>query len=265
MRRQDGEDACGRWWRSGVLRWRCSRGRARSRSNSGIGVLVGRVEVIQGTGGDLPEHVTAPFALEPRPFERKSVQDAGEAERLAGFRPALPPPGMLQGTPTLSVVTTVTLATRPLKVADIERALATAGVSDLTVPKEWEGTTLVMEAGPVIIANYDGVEIMQSGPFRMTTPSGFQFGRFMEIAFRAFGRSADEARKLGVTFAANPALVMHFPEHEPVRDVPLRWGRGVFVGDPDGSEGICFFWHTVDRIYIVSAEKMRWRSGRCGR
>ena len=219
-------------------------------------VLLGRVVVVQGNGGDLPEHLTAPFTLEPRPFERKEVRDADEAEQLAGFRPALPPSGILEGTPTLSVVTTVTFATGPLNTADIERALAAAGVSDLQVPKAWEGTILVVEAGPVIIADYDGVEILQSGPFRMTTPSGFQFGRFMEIAFRVFGRSADEARRLGVTFAANPALVMHFPERETVRDVPLRsGGRGIFVGDPDGSDGICFFWHTPDRIYIVSAPR----------
>jgi hypothetical protein len=219
-------------------------------------IVLGRVEVVQVIRADLPEHITATFAMEARPFERETVRDATEAERLAGFRPELPPPGVLDGTPTLSVVRRLTLATSPLRIADIERALAAAGVSDINVPGEWEGTILVAEGGPLVVAEYDGVELMQSAPFRMAAPSGFQFGRFMEIAFRVFGRSATEARALGTKFEANPALVMHFPERDSVRDVPLRWGQGIFVGDPDGPEGICFFWNTSDRIYIVSAEKM---------
>jgi hypothetical protein len=219
-------------------------------------IVLGRVEVVQTTGAALPDHITATFAMEPRPFVRDSVRDAAEAERLTGFRPELPPPGVLDGTPRLSVVRRVTLATSPLKIADIERALAAAGVTDITVPREWEGTILVAEGGPLVVAEYDGVELMQSAPFKMAAPAGFQFRQFMEIAFRVFGRSAMEARALGAKFEANPALVMHFPERDAVRDVPLRWGQGIFVGDPDGADGICFFWNTSDRIYIVSAEKM---------
>jgi hypothetical protein len=50
---------------------------------------------------------------------------------------------------------------------------------------------------------------------------------------------------------------MHFPERETVRDVPLRsGGRDIFDGDPGGSDGICFFSHTSNRIYIVRAPKM---------
>jgi hypothetical protein len=57
-----------------------------------------------------------------------------------------------------------------------------------------------------------------------------------------------------------PALVMHFPERDTVREVPRSGGRGIFVGDPGGSDGICFFWHTSDRIDIVSAPQMSERT-----
>ena len=90
----------------------------------------------------------------------------------------------------------------------------------------------------------------------MNTPPGFQFGRFMEMAFRVFGRSAHDARMLGAKFEANPALVLHFPERAPVRDVTLRSGHGIIVGDVDGTEPICFFWNTPDRIYIVTASNV---------
>jgi hypothetical protein len=216
-------------------------------------LMLGRIAVVQVDEEGVSEEIASVFTMDSAPHEQEPVADAAEAERIAGFRPLLPPTGILKGKPALSIVKRYVLATRPLKTADIERALATAGVSDIAVPKEWEGLTLTAETGPVVVAAYDGVEIMQSAPFRMNTPPGFQFGRFMEMAFRVFGRRADEAKALGAKLEANPALVLHFPEREPVRDVALRSGHGIIVGDLSSDDLICFFWNTSDRIYIVSA------------
>ena len=216
-------------------------------------LVLGRIAVVQVDSEGVSEEIASVFIMEPRPTTQDPVADEAAAERIAGFRPLLPPDGILKGKPTLSIVKRAVLATRPLKTADIERALASAGVSDIAVPREWEGLTLIAEAGPVIVADYDGVQIMQSTPFRVNTPPGFQFGRFMEMAFRVFGRRADEAKALGAKLEANPALVLHFPEREPVRDVALRSGHGIIVGDLNSDDLICFFWNTPDRIYIVSA------------
>ena len=216
-------------------------------------LVLGRIAVVQVDSEGVSEEIASVFIMESRPTTQDPVADEAAAERIAGFRPLLPPDGILKGKPKLSIVKRAVLATRPLKTADIERALASAGVSDIAVPREWEGLTLIAEAGPVIVADYDGVQIMQSTPFRVNTPPGFQFGRFMEMAFRVFGRRADEAKALGAKLEANPALVLHFPEREPVRDVALRSGHGIIVGDLNSDDLICFFWNTSDRIYIVSA------------
>jgi hypothetical protein len=219
-------------------------------------LTLGRVAVVAIDRSDLPEDIAAVFAMQPQPWSQASVGSVDEAERIAGFRPLLPSPSVLNGRPTLSVIGSVSLSTKTLNTAEIEQVLAAAGVTDLAVPKQWEGTTLVAHGGPVVVAEYQDFELIQAAPFRMTTAAAFEFGRFMEIAFRVFGRDAGEARTLGRRFAANPALVMHFPKRGPVREVPLRSSTGVFVGDPNGSEGICFFWNTQDRIYVISADKM---------
>jgi hypothetical protein len=216
-------------------------------------LLLGRVAVVQVDGEDVSEEIAAVFAMDFGPFDQEPVASAAEAERVAGFWPALPSAGVVKGAPELSVVKRVTLATKPLKTSDIARALSAAGVTDLTVPKEWEGLMLIADAGPVVVAAYDDVEIMQFAAFRMNTPPGFQFGRFMEMAFRVFGRGAAEAKTLGAKFEANPALVVHFPERAPVRDVALRSGPGIIVGDFDGDDTVCFFWNTHERIFIASA------------
>jgi len=223
-------------------------------------LVLGRIAIVQVDSEGVSEDVASVFTMDSAPYEQENVADAAAAERIAGFRPLLPPDGILKGKAALSIVKRSVLATRPLKTADIERALARAGVTDIAVPKEWEGLTLTAEAGPVVVADYDGVQIMQSAPFQMNTPQGFQFGRFMEMAFRVFGRSADEAKVLGAKFEANPALVLHFPEHEPVRDVALRSGTGIIVGDLSSDDLICFFWNTPDRIYIVSATNVSERT-----
>lgn len=64
---------------------------------------------------------------------------------------------------------------------------------------------------------------------------------------------AQERTRVAREIAANPAVVFHFPEHHRVREVQLRAGRGIVVGD---EEGICFFWSTLDRLFIVSAPPM---------
>src|SRR5262249_33290201 len=63
-------------------------------------LTLGRVEVVQVTRKDLPESVTALFDWqESGNREPIVVHDLAEAERVAGFRPRLPPPDLLKGTP----------------------------------------------------------------------------------------------------------------------------------------------------------------------
>jgi hypothetical protein len=219
-------------------------------------LMLDRVTVVQSSGRVLPDDIAAAFTVEPHPYDLEPVENVPAAERRVGFWPSLPSASVLTGTPKLFVATEVRFATRPLKVADIERGLAAAGIHDVVVPRDWEGTTLTAVGGPLVVAEYENGTLIQSMPFRMTTPQGFRFGHFMEIAFRVFGRSASDARTLGAKLEANPALVMHFPEREVVRDVPLRSGQGTLVIDPNGREDACFFWHTTDRIFIVSSQKL---------
>lgn len=216
-----------------------------------------RIEVLESDRVDVPESVAATFAMTPQGMDVEHVKDEAEATRITGIVPKLPPRDVAAPI-GLAIVRPTELRTEPLDVAAIRRALASAHVDDLTVPDDWQGTTIVAESGYAIVAQYDDMEITQSLPLRMQAPARVQFGRFMELAFRVFGRDATEAKALGEKFQANPALVLHFPERAPVQDVPLRNGdKGIFVGVPDGSDGgICFFWKTDDRIFIVSADKL---------
>jgi hypothetical protein len=213
---------------------------------------LGRIEVVQVARKDLPQPVN-PFDWKEDNGESVTVRDAAEAERVAGFRPLLPPADVVRGTPKLTV-SKRGMMSATVKVADLERALATTGVTGVRVPKEWEGVTLRVERGPEIDADYDDAKMgmSQSAPLKLITPSGFPVGEFMEIAYRLYGKSAVDARELSRKFIANPAWMLVFPGHDTVREVPWKGGRAVAAG----GQGMCFFWNTSDRLFIIGAQKM---------
>jgi hypothetical protein len=209
-----------------------------------------RVEVVPVAQDNLrPEKL---FDFKEEGDEPINVQDVVEAERVAGFRPLLPSPDVVPGIPQLKVVKHEVMSST-VRVADLERALAASGVTGVRVPREWEGVTLRVERGPVIDAEYEDAKmgVSQSPPFRLIIPSGFQVGQFMEILYRLFGKSVAEAHDLSRKFVENPAWMLTMP-HATVREVPWKGGRAVAAG----GQGMCFFWNTTDRIFVIGAQKM---------
>lgn len=222
-------------------------------------LILAHVQIVRVERAALPDSVTRVFEMRERePLQSEPVGDLAQAEQVAGFRAWLPAPDVLKGPREIAMIRNVTLVTDPLNVPEINAALAAAGAPDIKLRPEWNGTTLTVEGGPVIVANYPeaGLEIMQTPPLRMTMPSGFRFDQFMEVAFRAFGRNEAEARDLAGRFAANPALLMVLRpgHHAVVREIALATGPVSIIGDPDG--GMCVFWSRPDRLFIVSAAKM---------
>jgi hypothetical protein len=218
-------------------------------------LTVRRVEIVQVSRKDLPSTIMRAFELnDVRRDKPIAVHDADEAERVAGFHVHLASASVLHETPQLEVVKTEVEETPPVKTADLRQALATAGVFDLEVPNAWEGARVRVEGGPAVTAGYKQAQvyITESSSFKLTTPPGFPVGRFMEMAFRIVGRSPAEARNFGAQFPTNPAWLLVFPGHDTVEEVPLRSGRAILAG---GEGGMCFFWNTPDRIYVLGAVK----------
>jgi hypothetical protein len=216
-------------------------------------LTLGRVEVVRVAQEHLPEPVN-PFDWKEENDERIEVRDATEAERVAGFHPLLPPADVVSETPKLTVSKRGVMSST-VKVADLQRALVAAGNTGVFVPVGWEGVTLRVERGPEIEAIYEKTKfgISQSAPLKLTTPSGFPVGEFMEIAYRLYGKTAVDARELSRKFIANPAWMLVFPGHDTVRELPWKGGRAVAAG---GQDSMCFFWNTSDRLFILGAQKM---------
>jgi hypothetical protein len=223
-------------------------------------LMVAHIEVVHVDRPDVPDAVMAFFQMNERePMVPEPVASLDDAERLAGFRPLLPAPGVLAGTPALAVVQEAALSTAPIRVNEL-RALLRRINAGVDVPSTWEGASLMVEGGPIVVADYPdaGVQVMQAGPLRLTMPPDLQLERFMEVAFRVFGRTADEARRFAIGVAANPPLLMVLtPGHNAVvREISFGGGTGILAGDPAGDGGMCLFLNTPGRLYFISADRL---------
>ena len=188
----------------------------------------------------------------------QSVQDVGEAERKAGFRPYLPSPGLLDANPSITITGPISVE-QTIHVRDIESTLVKVGASDVRVPAEWEGVQLRTKIGPMVELNYpDGVQILQRRPMELSVPSGFPLEQFAEVAFRSIGVSAWEARAMAQRFAANPGWLVDLPPDALVniQEVSLQKGPGMLleqVDDRGAVKRVTVVRSASERMYSVSS------------
>lgn len=170
----------------------------------------------------------------------EAVPNIDEAERKAGFRPYLPPPGVLSAEPELKV-------SGPMHVEQTIRArdLESPGVQ---VPAEWDGLRLHIDIGPIVSADYPDIRIDQGRPFEFSVPSGFDVARFAEVAFRSIGVSSWEAYALGQRFGAHPFWLLDIPPEKAVniQELMLRNGPALAID-------AAIIRATEDRMYYVSS------------
>jgi hypothetical protein len=121
------------------------------------------------------------------------------------------------------------------------------------VPQSWDGVTLELRAGPIIIAEYAGVLLLQSEPFALLKPADFDIERFYRVAFQALGMSEAEAQALSVDLAISPALLTFMPKGE--QDLVHRFrtnsGTGIMIHDVYGPGKIVSVWSGPGRIYAL--------------
>jgi hypothetical protein len=67
-------------------------------------------------------------------------------------------------------------------------------VKDVRVPQSWDGVEIGYHLGPRIVVAFLGGSLAQARPPALTTTPGFLVIDFTEIALRAAGLNASEAR-----------------------------------------------------------------------
>ena len=216
-------------------------------------LILNRVQVVRVDLSRLPLrlHITE------NGIER-SVNDADQAEQLAGFKPYLPSPGILNATPAMTVSGPMVME-QTIHVRDLESALDAAGATDVQVPAEWENVTLRSDVGRIVDAEYPGdIQISQMRPIEVSIPAGFPLERFAETAFRSVGLSWRDAQTLARDYAANPAWLVDVPAEQQasIQELALPAGPALLIQKfaATGSvERATILRASGERVYSVSS------------
>ena len=184
--------------------------------------------------------------------EARPVPTAVDASRAAGFVPRLPGVDVFATAPRFSV-TDATSGTLRLRTADIRDLVVRAGGFATDVPDSWNGAVLEVRIGPVVIADYEGALLLQSLPFRLMTPPNFDLEAFYRIAFRSFGMSEQDARRLSADLGISPALLTFMPKEDDafVHEFQTRSGTVLTIDEVYGHDKTLAVWSTPDRLYAL--------------
>jgi len=220
-------------------------------------ITVGRIDVVRVDFGDLPDEAKSLQAQAlNKPAPPQVVRSSEEASQQAGFAPRFPRPGILSGTPRLSVLGPLSFGTA-IKAADLELALRKARVADQPVPKEWDGAHLGFQIGATITADWNNVTLMQGLPPVLSMPPGFDLNAFTIAVLRAAGMRREAAQRFGRQMITAPALLFGIGAEDQVniREVHLHTGPATLIedfGDNGEVERITLLWAVPDRVYILS-------------
>ena len=215
-------------------------------------VVLGRIQVMLV---DYEGHGGAAAFFSPDIYlrgEATQVPSLEEASTRAGFWPHLPGDDVFAVTPSYSVAS-VTAGRWRLRTPAMRYLIAQAGGSASDVPDSWDEAVLEVRVGPMIIADYNGVLLLQSLPFQLIKPADFDLALFYQMGFRVLGMSEQEARARGADLSLNPALltVMSKEESHLVHGFRTKSGSGVMIHEVYGPGKIVALWSGPDRVYAL--------------
>jgi hypothetical protein len=214
-------------------------------------VVLGRIQVLVADYESSGAAVNfASFEMQIR-TEPRPVASLDEATRAAGFAARLPAI-IFADAPRYSV-TDEGFASLKLRTPAIRYLLAQVGGSASDVPDNWNGATLDVRLGPIVFADYDGTLLLQSRPFRLITPAGFDLALFYRIAFRSMGISEQDAGALSRDMGVSPALLMFMPKEDRdlLREFNTPRGTGMMIAEVYGKGTITALWSGSDRLYAL--------------
>jgi hypothetical protein len=144
-------------------------------------------------------------------------------------------------------------ATLKLRTPAMRYLLAQAGGSASDVPDGWNGVTLDLRLGPIVMADYQGTLLLQSRPARLTTPANFDLALFYRIAFQSMGMSEQDAWALSSDMGFSPALLMFMPKEDRnlLREFNTPRGTGMMIAEVFGKGTIAALWSGSDRLYAL--------------
>jgi hypothetical protein len=207
-----------------------------------------------------PEGVPSPAVnLIGIPIPPIPASDLDQASTRVRFAARLPHAFVFSGSPKLSTTFSMAAGT-VVKVADLGLALRKAGITDQTVPPQWDGAQLALHTSAMVIAEWPDVVLVQSQPLTLTAPASFDFAAYSALILRIMGVSPDEAQRLASQMGTAPPWLAPISRDlragETIEQVTLNSGPATLVQEPPAGNGtksrITLCWSVPDRVYLLN-------------
>jgi hypothetical protein len=215
-----------------------------------------RVEVLSLDFSSLPAALEQLKLRVTVPPTQQPAASHTDASARAGFDVRLPPPRVFADSPRLAVVAPMAAETT-IDVEKLRAGLAQTGVTDMRVPDTWHGGRLVVNVGPLVIADYRDVQLIQTRPVAIATPPDLDFALLAEMVLRSLRVPRESARRFAERMQAAPGLLLGLDAEDraEIRELRLRHGPGTLIRDIDkdgGPDRTSLVWSTPDRLYAIS-------------
>ncbi len=225
-------------------------------------LTVRRVAFIRVKGW--PEGVRSPqVALIGTPLPPLPARDLDDARWRVHYDPRLPRPGVLSGSPRLYTTFSLSAGT-VVQAADLELALRKAGITDQSVPPQWDGAKLAVHTSPIVIAEWPDVVLTQSLPLTLSAPDGFDFPAYSALVLRVLGVPPTDAQRFAEHAGTAPPwlapLASDFNQRALIEEITLNSGPATLMDAPaaDGAfRRITIMWSVPDRVYLLSGNVSR--------
>ncbi len=211
-----------------------------------------------------PDGVPSPkINLIGLPIPPIPARDVGDAAARVHYEPRLPRSGILSGSPRLLTTFPFSAGT-VIKTADLALALQKAGISDQTVPPQWEGAQLALHTSGIVLAQWPDAVLAQSLPLTLTAPPGFDFSAFSALILRIVGVAPDEAQRLARDVGTVPPWLApidrNFESRATIEQITLNSGPGTLLeqfSDNGTPNHITIVWSVPDRVFLLNGTLSR--------
>jgi hypothetical protein len=198
--------------------------------------------------------------------------DMAKAREEAGFAPRLPATLSEQLTSGLAVLKLSEPADARIRIRvdDLIAALHRRGITDVPVPRPWDGAEIGYHLGVGVVVVFLSGTLAQSLPPSIATPADFPIMDFTETALRAAGLSATDAHNARRLFVDTGGAFAIVPADAKSRfhEIALKSGPGLlFENDTDqderqkcalcaGPHELILTWAAPDRVFQLRSQTM---------
>jgi hypothetical protein len=148
--------------------------------------------------------------------------------------------------------------------AALQQALRQFGVSDITVPANWDSVSFEVRAGPAILTQYESFTFAQSRSYTVASPAGASVSEVGTMALRIMGYSSTDVADVLNKVAADPVfmlMITNVDRFTKIVRLEILGGPGFLVTNTGTEPARCalcpgpaelvLVWTTADHTYAI--------------